>query len=226
MNCLDKKKRNIGFVKMTADDLNTRISVYMRGLYVEKGMKGSVYLIGKANEEHIIGELFIQNNVGYGEYQIRKNGMTCNYEKDEEIIGISILVGDVRCMCRFQSEETCIQKEDLWLKMKYIYPTVHPFEENHIEKEYLSITPNEISFFSKEDHSLQKNEFLLKGYGNYKYIILIREKESYLIGVPGIYYLTEAANAKKNGFWKFSPVKGGKPYEGAFGYYLKQIRFH
>ena len=166
-----KSKGNIGFVKMIVNESDSRMIVYLKGLYLEKGMKGTVYLIGIDHKEHLIGELSIENSSAYGEYQIKKNGMTCNYSINDEIIGIAIYIGNIRCISYFsKKEETKGESKDLWSKMKYIYPSVHPFEKDEQGKEYLSITPNEISFFAQEDQLLRQNRFLLQGYQNYKYI--------------------------------------------------------
>lgn len=53
----------------------------------------------------------------------------------------------------------------------------------------------------------------------------MKDKERFLVGVPGIYYADEARAAKQQGFGEFQSVKRGNAYEGAFGYFIKRIKF-
>lgn len=116
------------------------------------------------------------------------------------------------------------ETEDIYTRLKELFPTVHPFEKAE-NKEYLSITPREIEFFRKEYFTLVNNSFLLHGYQNYKYLLLGKDFDDnkYLIGVPGVFFEKEEMMAKMFGFDLFLPALDEEKKQGCFGYYIKAL---
>lgn len=70
---------------------------------------------------------------------------------------------------------------------------------------------------------LGNNSFLLHGYYNYRYIYLKKEKDRWIVGVPGVFYPQEERAAKIFGFPDFMPVGSNRKRKGVFGYWCKSI---
>lgn len=123
-----------------------------------------------------------------------------------------------------EEKNTGPETEDIYIRLKELFPTIHPFEKVE-NKEYLSITPREIEFFRKEYFTLVNNSFLLHGYQNYKYLILGKnyDDNQYFIGVPGVYFEKEEMMAKMFGFDIFLPALNEEKKQGSFGYYIKVL---
>lgn len=97
------------------------------------------------------------------------------------------------------------------------------------ENEYYMSRISELSELSKELEPLEHNSFLLHGYFNYRHLLIRKEGESFLVGVPGNYYYREEMVAAMFGFPNFVPVRekkgdscaeGGEKIVGEFGYYF------
>ena len=118
------------------------------------------------------------------------------------------------------------------------------FEEKDIEKdntqktgkmrvlennEYYMSRISELSELSADLAPLEHNSFLLHGYFNYRHILIKKEGDKFLVGVPGNYYYREEMVAAMFGFPNFVPAKPedrrfeNEEYEkavGEFGYYF------
>ena len=93
----------------------------------------------------------------------------------------------------------------------------------------LAIRPDDIGKLPRECWIYGNNSFLLHGYYNYRYLILVRlEQESgpvrYLLGVPGHYYSNEKYMANMFGFPGFVLAKKQPPNDDRFGYWYTEIK--
>lgn len=103
------------------------------------------------------------------------------------------------------------------------------------ENEYYMSRISELGELSKDLEPLEHNSFLLHGYFNYRHLLIRKEGERFLVGVPGNYYYREEMVAAMFGFPNFVPAKGDKGEEteqqdlgedrgkmvGEFGYYFE-----
>ncbi len=104
------------------------------------------------------------------------------------------------------------------------------------ENEYYMSRLSELGELSKDLEPLEHNSFLLHGYFNYRHLLIRKEGERFLVGVPGNYYYREEMVAAMFGFPNFVPAKGDGGTEaerqesgeeagkmvGEFGYYFEQ----
>ncbi len=89
----------------------------------------------------------------------------------------------------------------------------------------------DLSGLPRKQWYLANNSFLLHGCHNYGHLILIKEKDRYWLGVPGIYDPKEARAAEMFGFPKFTDSYNDQisrteeeenPY-GSFGYWCRAV---
>ncbi len=128
-------------------------------------------------------------------------------------------------------------KEDKWEQILDTYDQIHPYGDDRV---YVKIAPKDFIILSGNCQHLVNNSFLLHGFYNYRYVILGRgenslressaggysvstpEKETYFLGVPGVFYEREKMVALMFGFEAFE-CEGGNPKPGDFGYYLRRV---
>lgn len=118
--------------------------------------------------------------------------------------------------------------ETRWQQMRKEYPKIQPFEYDG-GSEVLAIRPDDIGQLPRECWIYGNNSFLLHGYYNYRYLILVRlSRENgeirYLLGVPGHYYSNEKYMANMFGFPNFVLSKKQPPNDGRFGYWYTDIK--
>ncbi len=112
-------------------------------------------------------------------------------------------------------------------------PTYTPCRNEWIDYS-VRITPEDLQCLPKESKDYIENSYLLHGYYRYRHVLLGRrmrkEKEEYVLMVPGIYNGREAGLARLFGFPEFLPVKKIKPETGGaasggnlFGYFCGKI---
>lgn len=97
------------------------------------------------------------------------------------------------------------------------------------DNEYYMSRISELSELSKDLAPLEHNSFLLHGYFNYRHLLIKKEGDKFLVGVPGNYYYREEMVAAMFGFPNFVPANPEKENEddfmdekkvGEFGYYF------
>lgn len=93
-------------------------------------------------------------------------------------------------------------------------PTVH------------KITRQDIAQLPRCEWKLANNSFLLHGYYNYHYLVLIEAEEGLLLGVPGIYHRQEEKAAQSFGFSMFLPENESEneSEKESFGYWCRRVR--
>lgn len=127
-----------------------------------------------------------------------------------------------------ETEELSADPEKLWQELRKSYPKIQPFDhENGCE--ILTIRPQDIGRLPRESWIYGNNSFLLHGYYNFRYLILVRlggknGNPRYLIGVPGHYYSNEKYMASMFGFPNFVLSKKQPPNDGRFGYWYTDIK--
>lgn len=127
-----------------------------------------------------------------------------------------------------ESDDASPNLETLWQQMRKVYPKIQPFDYDGIS-EVLTIRPQDIGQLPRENWVYGNNSFLLHGYYNFRYLILIRLQNEggqprYLIGVPGHYYNSEKYMANMFGFPNFVLSKKQPPNDGRFGYWYTDVR--
>lgn len=127
-----------------------------------------------------------------------------------------------------ESDDASPNLEMLWQQMRKVYPKIQPFDYDGTS-EVLTIRPQDIGQLPRENWVYGNNSFLLHGYYNFRYLILIRLQNEggqprYLIGVPGHYYNSEKYMANMFGFPNFVLSKKQPPNDGRFGYWYTDIR--
>ena len=127
-----------------------------------------------------------------------------------------------------ESEDAAPNLEILWQEMRKAYPKIQPFDYDGTS-EVLTIHPQDIGQLPRENWVYGNNSFLLHGYYNFRYLILVRLQNEngqprYLIGVPGHYYNSEKYMANMFGFPNFVLSKKQPPNDGRFGYWYTDVR--
>ena len=127
-----------------------------------------------------------------------------------------------------ETEETATEQGDLWEVMRKQCPKIQPFDYEG-RSEILTIRPDDIGKLPRENWVYGNNSFLLHGYYNFRYLILVKlEPENamvrYLLGVPGHYYSSEKYMATMFGFPNFVLSKKQPPNDDRFGYWYTDIK--
>ena len=127
-----------------------------------------------------------------------------------------------------ETEELVVDPELLWGELRKNYPKIQPFDDDG-GSEVLTIRPQDIGKLPRENWIYGNNSFLLHGYYNFRYLILVRLDQTdgtarYLLGVPGHYYSSEKYMATMFGFPNFVLSKKQPPNDGRFGYWYTDIK--
>lgn len=127
-----------------------------------------------------------------------------------------------------ETEDMVQNPELLWQELRKCYPKIQPFDYEE-GCEILTIRPNDIGRLPREIWVYGNNSFLLHGYYNFRYLILVRlgnskGKPRYLLGVPGHYYSNEKYMASMFGFPNFVLSKRQPSNDGRFGYWYTDIK--
>lgn len=127
-------------------------------------------------------------------------------------------------------ESYALYQQTIWERMCKLYPKVMPFPYN-CQIGALRIRPGDIGRLPKENWPMANNSFMLHGFFQYRYILLLRipaqteeYEERYMIAVPGIYSQMDNYLADMFGFHEFlgSPKQGSE--NGKFGYWMQEVQ--
>lgn len=136
---------------------------------------------------------------------------------------------DIKRLKELEKEEAGCpdHAQKLWDSLKKIYPKMKEFDYES-GCEILAIKPKDIGLLPIENWILGSNSFLLHGYYNYRYLILVQltekdGKKRYLLGVPGHYYNNDKYMASMFGFTGFVLSKKQPTENGRFGYWYTNI---
>lgn len=113
-----------------------------------------------------------------------------------------------------------------WRTLCKCYPKDCFQEKGGKKLEILRIKPQDIGRLPRENWIFGNNSFLLHGFYQYRYLVLIRDMEKdperYLLGVPGLYSSGEKQMAAMFGFSEFMPSQSVE--KGAcFGYWYTPV---
>lgn len=127
-----------------------------------------------------------------------------------------------------ETEQKAAAPDALWQELRKQYPKIQPFDYDG-GCEVLAIRPDDIGKLPRECWIYGNNSFMLHGYYNYRYLILVRLNQAdgtarYLLGVPGHYYSNEKYMATMFGFPNFVLSKKQPPNDGRFGYWYTDIK--
>ena len=109
-----------------------------------------------------------------------------------------------------------------WEQWMEQFAQVQPFSYG-INGSFIKMEPKDLGGLSKEQWYLANNSFLLHGYYNYRYLLLMRQNDSFYLLVPGNYYYQERMMANMFGFQDFLPAKSQEKRTGSFGYWYRQV---
>lgn len=127
-----------------------------------------------------------------------------------------------------ETEDPVMDPEQLWQELRKNYPKIDPFDYDG-RSEVLTIRPQDIGRLPREVWVYGNNSFLMHGYYNFRYLILVRLENNngevrYLLGIPGHYYSNEKYMATMFGFPNFVLSKKQPPNDGRFGYWYTEIK--
>jgi len=127
-----------------------------------------------------------------------------------------------------ETEDLAADPEKLWEELKKSYPKIQPFEYED-GCDILTIRPQDIGKLPRECWIHGNNSFLLHGYYNFRYLILVKlggnkKKARYLLGVPGHYYSSEKYMATMFGFPNFVLSRRQPVGDGRFGYWYTDLK--
>ncbi len=129
-----------------------------------------------------------------------------------------------------ETEQKPDDPDALWQELRKQFPKIQPFDYDG-GCEVLTIRPDDIGKLPRESWIYGNNSFLLHGYYNYRYLILVRLDQTdgvarYLLGVPGHYYSNEKYMATMFGFPSFVLSKKQPPNDGRFGYWYTDVKLY
>lgn len=103
------------------------------------------------------------------------------------------------------------------------YPQMHPFgmEEADI---CVRLELQDIGCLPMEMWHLSGNRFMLHGYYCYRHLLFMEHEGNYFLGTPGIYNEAMRREANIFGFSKFRAMGNQKVRQGAFGYWLLELK--
>ncbi|MEG0687059.1 MAG: DUF6128 domain-containing protein [Hungatella sp.] len=137
-------------------------------------------------------------------------------------------VGDPQILEQLEKEEeeSC-QPGQIWNYFRKNYAKIQAFDYTG-GCEILTIKPQDLGLLPRETWIYGNNSFLLHGYYNYRYLILVKLWDPqgdgrYLLGVPGHYYSNEKYMASMFGFPNFVLSKTQPTGDGRFGYWYTDI---
>lgn len=169
------------------------------------------------------------------ESQLSENEISKNNENEERGIQNKTdssridFKQDTEKLREFEQEEkeNPEDSEKLWESLRSLYPKLQEFDYE-TGCEILAIKPKDIGLLPRENWVYGNNSFLLHGYYNYRYLILVQLTETegkrrYLLGVPGHYYNNDKYMASMFGFPGFVLSKKQPTEDGRFGYWYTNI---
>lgn len=102
-------------------------------------------------------------------------------------------------------------------------PPMYPFEQKGMGP-CVRMDLKDIGWLPVQYWSLAGNPFVLHGYYCYRHLIFTDlDRESYGVGVPGVYSEENRLQAEKCGFKKFLPLWEGEAAGGSFGYWVRVL---
>lgn len=225
----DRPIRNVGFVKVERNEVHTTVHIHGKGLHLEKEADLKLYLVYPEATPVWICQGEVQNGnptINYRLTYTAEDTGEANYYPG--IGGILMESEDARRYVAWWSEEP------LSLGTRIIWDSEQEsadFQEEidtYIPPSRLAIRKiqrQEIALLPRCEWRVANNSFLLHGYYNYHYLVLLEEGEALWLGVPGIYHKREAKAAEAFGFGRFVRADAEDTDETEiFGYWCRRVR--
>ena len=252
----DKRIRNVGFIKIETGCEETIVNLQAKGFHNREERSLKLYLFYVENGELVVflqSEIILNSPVlgwtcAFSEKDV---GGQENYSK---ICGLLIETGsgkrmaatwDDRCVDVSQVREYVTAASEAGFEDLSIDVRGHE-EENSgqvaqeredyaqpqevVQPQIVKISRQDISKLPRCEWKLANNRFLMHGYNNFHYLLLIDDGNSLKLGVPGIYHIKEAKCADTFGFEEFisaeelGMIPEGTYAEEMFGYWCRPVR--
>ena len=244
----DRPIRNVGFVKVETADDRTTIHIHGKGLrlgeetalklylfYPEEQVPVCVYQGEVTNVNPTINYrlVYTSEDPGAPEHYPEIGGMILVSGNDRRYATVwnemPLQISEMRVWQEEplseseQSEQSGEEKQDAEAPQqemeeiaRYIEPT---------KPQIRKIKRQEIAMLPRCEWRMANNSFLLHGYYNYHYLILLEEEDQMWLGVPGIYHWREAKAAEVFGFTRFVQADQDETEENEmFGYWCRKVR--
>ena len=244
----DRPIRNVGFVKVETADDRTTIHIHGKGLRLGEETMLKLYLFYPEEQAPVCvyqGEVtnvnptinyrlvYTSEDTGAPEHYPEIGGMILVSENDRRYAAVwdemPLQISEMRVWQEgpipVTVTEEIVQKvtQDSEVPLEkaeeidcYIEPT---------KPQIRKIQRQEIAMLPRCEWRVANNSFLLHGYYNYHYLILLEEEDQMWLGVPGIYHRREAKAAEVFGFTRFVQADQDESEENEmFGYWCRKVR--
>ena len=235
----EKRIRNVGFIKVETGCEETIVHMQAKGFHNSNEQKLVLYLFYEENENIVSGLqkevpltspvldqqiMYSPNDVGGQEIYEKISGVLIETESGRRIAA----TWDDGCVdvSRFNMFSTNEDTEPLEEE-----DTVDEEVKEQVKITCTKISRQDISRLPHCEWQLANNQFLVHGYNNFHYLLLIDNGNHLKLGVPGIYHIEEAKCADTFGFEEFLSADElgiAGEWEGnqeeLFGYWCRPVR--
>lgn len=238
----DQKLRNVGFLKYTLDSDICFLQICARGLSVLQ--KDSVPLAILYHHDQKI------HRMSAGSIPCEAHAINCKthlslktlnfpYPSDK-ICGFLLQLSDTDLIAAMDESISLVPSKLCSFMIPQVSPELPSSQdstcnceklESKTSSDILKIQRSELSLLPRQYWYLSNNHFLMHGYYNYHHLLLVKEKDHFVLGIPGIYDKYEARAAASFGFPVFSESytkmldlssEETCPYK-PFGYWCKNL---
>lgn len=240
----EKRIRNVGFIKVETGCEETIVHMQAKGFYSSEDRKLVLYLFYVENEK-IVG-------IPQGELNLISPALSwhltfvadkvVNYNK---ISGVLIeTASGKRLAATWDDQVVDVSKLSMFSPLGEEKDSVEECDateddgsaqcqtgQQQIGKKLTKISCQDISRFPRCEWKLANNPFLVYGYNNFHYLLLIDDGNYLKLGVPGIYHTKEAKCAERFGFEEFLSadelgmiMEDDYQEDELFGYWCRPVR--
>lgn len=237
------KGKNVGFVKVECRKDTCAMEIHIRNLGRYSG-KCRTYLLMDENIIGVeLGSIIISLGQGQTTYYFDRSNIEESGYRLEEVKAVRVECGNQEFLASCWSEdagewitgdvvpfkkENCEEETEIenkeMLNIKVDNSKTENNARQHTGDELEKIDLADIRKLTATNWHYANNSFVIHGFMNYKYLIVVTEGDKRYLGVPGVYEKPEAMMAKLFGFSDFIDEKTHTRTmsEGAFGYWLSQ----
>lgn len=227
-----KRIRNVGFVKVETGNEETFLNVQAKGFQEGDDRKLGLYLFYEENGKiisifkegtTIVSPAFsccmkyTKEDVGVPENYERINGLLLVTESDRCIAATwDDKVADVNNRKEFVPASVEDEEDE---QTEKVSPDLDKMEQEEEKEGHITkIQRQDISRLPRCEWGLANNPFLIHGFNNYHYLVLIDDEKGLKLGVPGIYHIKEEKYAEMFGFGEFLEENE------MFGYWCRPVK--
>lgn len=240
-----KRIRNVGFVKVETGNEETTLGMQAKGFRGGDDRKLVLYLFYEENGELIslrreqltLVSPALNHCVVYtqkdadnfhkikGVLLVTGNGRRIAATWDDRPVDVSRVKEFVPETAEFVPETAELVSETAERGLEEENSGPEAQEETEIrplpikkQQKITKIQRQDISRLPRCEWKLANNQFLIHGYNNYHYLVLIEDENVLKLGVPGIYHIKEEKYAEMFGFGEFLAV------DEMFGYWCRPVK--